>query len=294
MAEEKKKVVLSDIKCSDIPSYFGTQFKDVYSKLHAKNNNETEAFYNTQAMFFKTEFKNTPEFEGCTKESVFAAWMEIAIQGITIQPMARRLAYLEKRAKKIADKYVDVMYLKISVYGEYELRIRAGQLKRYSLPTVVYEKDLYKVSIDDSTGKKKITYEQEIPRTSNKLKACFFRIEYHDNSFDMIEKQIGDMERLMAASKKQNKGPANNLYTSNDGQMDVGFFETKTMKAALKSLANLELRVVESESAAVLESEDDIENDIQEEKNEKLADEIKNNENVIIPANPQTENDLPF
>jgi len=75
-----------------------------------------------------------------------------------------------------------------------------------------------------------------IPRTSKKIIGSFIRITRNDGTSDLQWLLEDDIKRLQGYSARQNKNTSGNaLYSSNDGQIDTGFLEAKTIKHAFRT-----------------------------------------------------------
>ncbi len=131
--------------------------------------------------------------------------------------------------------------LEISPYGELALRIQAGQIAYADRPIVVFEGDKFQPLVNDQ-GNKIVSYSAAIPRASKKIIGSFIKLIRPNGSFDFFWMLPEDIERLAGYSKKKNRNTgANSLYTSNDGQIDTGFLEAKTIRHAFKTFPKLKL-----------------------------------------------------
>jgi len=142
----------------------------------------------------------------------------------------------------------------------------------------------------DQNGKKIIKeYEPKFPRDpSAKIIGAFVRYSTPMGS-DLRIMDIQDVARLAAASARRNKGKANELYTSNNGQIDTGFFETKCIKFAMKATGKVRLGAFTK-----LDGEDEIEQDVNIETDEITAAQAAPVTYAAPVASPQITDDNPY
>lgn len=216
------------------------QFIDTYAKIHRKSIDDATVVYDKESLYYKKALQASEKLQSCTRLSLYSAFLEIAIQGISIQPGQKSDAYLEARSSKVNNVWISTCYLRITAYGELNLRIMSGQILRILNPVPVYEADHFKPKTN-TKGELYIEYEPVIPRPNNKLKACWVRIILPDGTSDFKWLEISDIERLKNYSiprSGQNPQP-NALYSSYDGQIDPGFLEAKTIKHAMRAYTKL-------------------------------------------------------
>lgn len=194
-----------------------------------------EQIYNREKFNFNKILTETPALQECSKLSLFGCFLDIAVNGLSLDQSGRPQCYIIPRNVKVKTATGDVWEKRagvtVSAYGEVYMRQRAGQIRYADNPVVVYEGDFFKPSINAS-GVKTIEYAGSFPRQSNKPVAAFIRIVRNDGSTDFQWMMESDWSRLSTFSAKQNKGTANSLYTSNSGFIDTGFLENKMIKHA--------------------------------------------------------------
>lgn len=207
-----------------------------------------EQMYQKEVFNFQKLLRDNPEVASSTKMSLYGCFLDIAVNGLTLDQTGHPLCYILSRNYKTGHKngkgediYEKRAYVSVTGYGELTMRMRAGQIKYADNPVVVYEGDHFKVSLVN--GVKNVEYEAQCPRKSTKVIAAFIRIVRNDNSVDYQWMMEGDIERLKHYSEKANSkwdyqqgkkvlGQANALYTSNGGGIDPGFLENKMIKHA--------------------------------------------------------------
>lgn len=223
-----------------------TQFISTFSKIHRKSENEAQVVWEKESLYYKKALTESEKLRNCTKISLYSAFLEIAIQGLSIQPGQKSDAYLEARGQKAGkdsngkDVWVSVCYLRITAYGELNLRIQSGQILRMLNPVVVYDGDKFQPRTNQK-GELYVDYEPKIPRQSKVIIACWVRIILPNQVSDFKWLTQEDIERLKNYSiprSGQNPQP-NALYSVNGGQIDPGFLEAKTIKHAMRAYTKL-------------------------------------------------------
>ncbi|GAA6470105.1 hypothetical protein K230099C4_09650 [Parabacteroides merdae] len=203
--------------------------------------------YEKEKFNFRKILQDKPELQRCSPLSLYGCFLDIAVNGLSLDPTGRPHCYILPRSTKTGykdnngnDIYELRAYLSITGYGELVMRQRAGQVRYVDNPVVCYEGDTFSPGLVD--GVKTVTYQAACPRKSNKVIGGFIRIVRADGTVDWHWMMEGDIKRLEAYSYKNNQrwnpqtrqkeGKANALYTSNEGGIDPGFLESKLIKHA--------------------------------------------------------------
>lgn len=205
-----------------------------------------EQIYHKEVFNFQKVLRENPSVAECSKMSLFGCFLDMAVNGLSLDNTSHPHCYLIPRNVKTGhkdergyDTYEKRASVSVTGYGELTMRMRAGQIRYADNPVIVYEGDIFSVSLDN--GVKKITYSASIPRRSNKVLGAFIRIVRCDGSEDYQWLLEGDVQRLAKFSAKNNsyykngqrvEGKANDLYFSQDGGVDPGFLENKMIKHA--------------------------------------------------------------
>lgn len=220
-------------------------FISIVNKIHKKGMDEAIMIYEKESLYFKKALAGSDKLKNCTKISLYSAFTEISIQGISIQPGQKSEAYLESRGVNIGTrnepKYIDTCMLRITAYGELNMRITSGQIIRMKNPIVLYEGDHFQ-PLTNQRGELYVDYKPSIPRKSQKIYGAWVCIELPGDSLDFKWLLDDDIARLMKYSIPKfgnERGSANALYTANDGQIDPGFLEAKTIKHAMRAYTKL-------------------------------------------------------
>lgn len=227
------------------------RFIAVFNAIHRSGG---EAAYEREANYFNKQLRDSEDLPKCTATSVFLAFIDIAVQNISVEPGTRAMAYLLPRNCKVSGPNGSTVwekrcYLTLSGYAEIALRQRAGQILYADNPVVVYEGDTFEYGERD--GRKYVNFGAKMPRSSSVIVACFIKITRVDGSIDYAVMLPNDWQRLEHYSQENNKKidrntgevvkKANALYSSCNGGIDPGFLVAKCIKHAFKSYPKLNI-----------------------------------------------------
>lgn len=221
------------------------KFIHIYKTLHG----DGEAAYERESVYFNQLLRDSEngKLQNATRFSIFTAFIDLAVCGLSLAPGSRAQCYLLGRNVNVGTKdrpqWEGRCVLTVSGYGELVLRIRAGQIRHADNPTLVYEGDEF--SFADRDGRKSVNYVAHLPHTGKKILACYLGITRADGSRDYGILFEEDWLRLQNYSLKNNQrrnsrgevyGNANALYTSGAGEtIDPGFLCAKCIKHAFKT-----------------------------------------------------------
>lgn len=263
------------------------QFINVYNSIWKEGG---ENVYEREAIYFNQQLRDNEKLRKCTGLSVYYAFIDLAVRGLTLSPGPQCQCYLLPRNCKVGidqngrDIWEAVCNLTISAYGELTLRTAVGQIKYADNPVIVYEDDTF--SYGERDGHKFVNYACAIPHTSDKIVACFIKITRADGSVDYSVMTEQDWSRLQSYSAKNNTfidrrtgqrvSQANALYSANNGQIDPGFLIAKCVKHAFKTYPKIKIGVgsaLESEVVDEPQQPEEMENpygfDVQNAKHEE-------------------------
>lgn len=218
------------VECPKVEQKFVQMYNAIWG------NEQGEQRYAAEKFNFNKLLQEKPELQECSKLSLFGCFLDMAVNGLSLDQTGRPQCYMMSRNVKVklpngTETWEKRANIQVSAYGEVYMRQRSGQIKYCDQPVIVYEGDVFSVGLEN--GVKKITYQAAIPRKTNKIIAAFIRIVRNDGSEDYHWMMQSDWERLAHYSNKNNKNKgANALYTSNGGQIDPGFLENKLTKHA--------------------------------------------------------------
>lgn len=245
-----------------------------------------EPAYERESIYFNAILRDNDKLQKATKFSIFNAFIDLAVCGLSLEPGTRALCYLMGRNYKtnvpktdaqgqpLRDRQGNITYqyegrlvLTISGYGELVLRARSGQIRHADNPVLVYEEDGF--SFSDTDGRKQVSYTCNLPHKSNHVIAAYLRITRTDGSIDYAIMLEEDWLRLQGYSAKANKRwddarhayveVPNELYTANGGNIDTGFLCAKCIKHAFKTYPKVRIGKAELETQQPDEVEQDIE-----------------------------------
>lgn len=241
------------------------KFINIYDTLWG--NGTGEAAYERESNYFNKLLREKKELQRGTHFSLFTAFIDLAICGLSLEQGVRALCYLIGRNVNIGSreqpKWEGRVVLTISAYGELVLRERAGQIRHADNPVLVYANDEF--SFSDKNGRKEVEYVCHLPHTGQRIVACYLRITRADGSIDysiMTEEGWQRLAEYSANQDRKNHQP-NALYTSNSGSIDSGFLMAKCIKHAFNTYPKVRIgRGTELQSQQVEEKEIEINDDL--------------------------------
>lgn len=262
--EELNKMDALDIVKSDIVR---DKFINIYDTLWGSGTGE--AAYERESIYFNKLLRDTPSLLKGSHFSLFTAFIDLAVCGLSLEQGTRALCYLIGRNVNVGTrenpKWEGRVVLTISAYGELVLRARAGQIRHADNPVLVYAND--KFSFSDTDGRKQVSYTCNLPHNGQRIVACYLRITRADGTIDYSVMTEEDWVRLAQYSARQNKkNGANELYGV-DAQgivhIDPGFLMAKCIKHAFKTYPKVRIgRGTELQSQQVEDKELEINNDL--------------------------------
>lgn len=214
------------------------RFTQIYETLWGNG----EAAYQRESIYLNKALRDNDKgkLQRATPFSIFTAFIDLAVCGLSLEPGTRALAYLMGRNVNVGTKekaqWEGRCVLTVSAYGELVMRTRAGQIRHADNPVLVYDNDGF--SFNDVDGRKSVSYTCNLPHTGHNITACYLRITRADGSIDYSVMFPEDWCRLAGYSQKQNRGVANELYGMDANgivHIDPGFLMAKCIKHAFKS-----------------------------------------------------------
>lgn len=243
------------------------KFINIYDTLWGAGTGEPA--YERESIFFNKLLRDNPALQKSTPFSLFTAFIDLAVCGLSLEQGTRALCYLLNRNVNTGTRehaqWECRAVLTISAYGELVLRERAGQIRHADNPVLVYANDEF--SFSDKNGRKEVEYVCHLPHTGQRIVACYLRITRADGSIDYSVMTEEDWVRLAQYSARQNKnGGANALYgVDQQGvvNIDSGFLMAKCIKHAFKTYPKVRIgRGTELQSQQVEEKEIEINDDL--------------------------------
>lgn len=237
------------------------RFIDIRSTIW--RDEDAESSYEKESRYFNAILADTPALrDKSTHFSIFMAFIDLAVCGLSLEPGSRAQCYLMGRNVKVSQvydqqtrqwkaQYEPRCVLSISGYGELVQRQRCGQIRYADNPVIVYKEDEF--SFSDCNGKKSVNYTCRLPHASGQIVAAFLRITRNDGTIDYAVMYEEDWLRLRDYSLKNNQrtdkktgevvGCANELYGDpvNGRAIDTGFLCAKLIKHAFKTYPKLRI-----------------------------------------------------
>ena len=222
--------------------------RERFTQIHETLWGNGEAAWQRESIYFNKSLRDNDggKLLHATPFSIFTAFIDLAVCGLSLEPGPRALCYLMGRNTNVGTKehpdWEGRCVLTVSGYGELVMRARAGQIRHADNPVLVYENDEF--SFKDVDGRKSVSYTCNLPHTGRNITACYLRITRADGSIDYSGKQHEDWCRLAGYSIRQNRskanprGKANDLYGMDQNgivHIDPGFLMAKCIKHAFKS-----------------------------------------------------------
>ncbi|MDR1348299.1 MAG: recombinase RecT [Prevotellaceae bacterium] len=244
-----KKIGFEDLKPTEIANDNNVRkrFIEILTTIQKLSEAEAASIYEREALYFTKAVKASDRLPKCTNISLYSAFLEIAVTGLSIQSGSKSEAYIESRGantgkkdEKGNDIWINSAMLQVTAYGELNMSIRSGQIVRMSNPIVLYDGDVFQPHTTPR-GELTVDYKPAIPRTSGTIIGCWVAITLPGNGIDFKWLLQDDIERLKKASipKTGNNKVPSALYSSNGGQIDTGFLEAKTIKHAMRAYTKL-------------------------------------------------------
>jgi recombinational DNA repair protein RecT len=244
------------------------KFVNIYDTLWGAGTGEQA--YERESIYFNKLLRDTPSLQKATRFSLFTAFIDLAVCGLSLEQGTRALCYLIGRNVNVGTRDHAVwegrVVLTISAYGELVLRERAGQIRHADNPVLVYSNDEF--SFTDIDGQKRVSYTCHLPHSGQRIIACYLRITRADGSIDYAVMTEEDWVRLAQYSARQDRktGRANALYGVDQNgvvNIDPGFLMAKCVKHAFKTYPKVRIgRGTELQSKQVEDKEIEINNDL--------------------------------
>lgn len=119
------------------------RFIFIYDKLWGNG----KAAYERESIYFNKALRDNDKgkLQRATPFSIFTAFIDLAVCGLSLEPGTRALAYLMGRNVNVGTKerpqWEGRCVLTVSAYGELVMRTRDGQIRHADNPVLVYDND---------------------------------------------------------------------------------------------------------------------------------------------------------
>lgn len=233
------------------------RFQQLYRVMNGRDKEAAQIKYEAEKFHFMKILQEKPELQQCTKLSLYGAFLDMAVSGLSFDPALKHGYLVSFNIKNGTDaKGNDIWEKRASVQisgpGELIIRVQQKQIKYADNPVLVYEGDEFSRGVRDNVPF--LNHTAVIPRKSNTIIACYVRLERLDGSTDYKVMDIADIMRLKEFSKQQNS-----LGWSEKGL--PGMVETKTIKHAFRSYPKMKLGQFTRLESDIIDPEDKFEID---------------------------------
>jgi recombinational DNA repair protein RecT len=221
--------VINNTPASQLPTIpeIADRFKNLYAIIHPGS--KSEIFYEAEKFHFMKQLQENKVLQDCSKLSLYGCFMDVAVSGLSFDPSFKHLylvPYNVNVGTKNQPQWERRAQLQISGYGELVLRIKQGQIKYADNLVLVYEDEHFEFG--NRNGRMYVEHISKLPRTSNKIIACYLRIVRTDDSVDYKVLTEDDMARFRKFSKDADKSKAWNEGIG-------GMWQAKCIKHAFKN-----------------------------------------------------------
>lgn len=290
---ELKKMSLPDLL---VNSEFKAQLASLYNTCHRSS--DGESFVDKETFYVKKLILDDKKVANATTLSMFAALMDLAYHGLSLEPVSKATAYLTPRSHNIGTRdnkiWEQRVLLSISAYGELQLRMRSGIIKYADNPIMVYEGDIF----EKVNGK--INHISK--HISDVITHAYIHIKKYDGTSEYKDFSIGEILTFKAkADEAQQKSLA---WTGGvGGQPTRGMIEAKVIKHSFSTYPRLRL----GNSTILMTDDMDMEADAayaqamagisqDEDEEDNTLDSTEDNEEKIAPINidENNQNNIPI
>ena len=225
----------SAVQLAELP-VLQQRFVALLQKTRGADQNMAQMIFEQERYHFMRQISNSPQLKECETLSLYGCFMDCAVNGLSFDP-SKKLAYIIPGNVNIGSKdhpiWTKRATLEATPYGELAIRIQNQQIKYADNPVVVYEGDTFEPSVEN--GVTTVNYKLNVNH-GTKIIAAFIRLVRIDGTLEYKWLLESDWKRLEAYSAKKNRGKANELYSSYNGNIDPGFLCAKVLKHAFKSM----------------------------------------------------------
>lgn len=228
------------------------RFTKIFGAVHKVAPDTAQQMYEVE----KFHFMRTLAEKGiadATPISSMGVFLEVVSNGLSFSSNAKHVHLMTRSVKsgrkndKGKDIYENRLVYSTQADGKIFQAQRAGSIEYVTKPVIVYESDEFAVGTDDQ-GRQIVIHKAKLPRAQNaKIIAGYVYVVFPNGNREPFWMDQSDIDRLKWYSSKNNSrwddnakqkvpGPANELFSSNNGQIDPGFFGTKLIQFALKNV----------------------------------------------------------
>lgn len=210
------------------------RFKSIYKVMNGGKTDIAEAKYEAEKFHFMKLIQDTPALQQCSKLSLYGCFLDMAVNGLSFDKSMKHayvVSFNTNAGTKQAPKWEKRATLMISGYGELHMRVRQGQIKHADNPILVYEGDHFQHGTKN--GQVFLEHVATFPRKSDKIIACYLKIQRNDDTVDYKVLGIDEVLKFRDFSKD----PNSLAWTSGL----PGMVQAKTMKHAFRSYPKMRM-----------------------------------------------------
>ena len=226
----------------------GQKFKHLYKVMNGGNSELAEVKYEAEKFHFAKLISENKTLQSCSKLSLYGCFIDMAVNGLSFDP-AMKHAYVVPMPANIGTKdnpkWEQRATLMIDGRGELIIRVRQGQIKYADNPITVYDGDNF--SFGTSRGSVFLEHTATFPRKSDKIIACYLRIERPDSSVDY---KVFGIEEIMKLKEFSKQKTALAWTTGLEGMIQI-----KTLKHAFRSYPKVKIGNFSSLQTVAIEPE---------------------------------------
>lgn len=219
------------------------RFVTLFKALHKVSPEEAKEMYELEKFHFMKELQEKSIPQEVTPISAMGVFLDVVSNGLSFSGTSKHV-YLMSRNTKGPNGYETRLVYSTQPDGKIFQCQRSGAIDYVTKPVMVYEGDDFSPSTNEA-GMQIIMHRPKFPRTSNVLLAGYVYVVFKGGHREPYWMDMNDVARLKGYSAKNNgkweggkkvDGNPNALYTSNNGQIDPGFFGAKLINFALKNV----------------------------------------------------------
>jgi recombination protein RecT len=148
------------------------------------------------------DLNKKPALEVCTRESIANAFLEMVTKGLSV---VKKQCYFVVYGNKLE--------LEDSYIGKITMAKRDANVKEVN-PVTVYKKDVFKYSIDHTTGRKKVDQHEQLLANiiPEEIVGAYAIVTYNDGTYDTEIMTMGQIQKAWAQGGSKGGSPAHKNF----------------------------------------------------------------------------------
>lgn len=237
------------------------KFTKLVGAIKNINADKAAEIYELEKFHFMKELQEKG-LQDCTPITAMGVFLDVISNGLSFASGSKHV-YVMSRNAKVGNpdnpQWEKRMGWTPTPDGKIYLCQRAKSIDHVTKPVMVYEGDEFSIGTTDK-GFQYVTHKVQMPRKAGaKLIAGYVYVVLNNGDREAFWMDMTDVERLKGYSARQNKNKgANELYSSNNGMIDTGFFAAKLISHALRPYRKSTIASnyqVEDEAADIIDYE---------------------------------------